>query len=182
MTILLWIHHDNIIPNGIEYHILPYESGNLCILDVSSLSVMNESKSLWLLLNFLSLSAGLLVEKSEDDQTFTRLQFLEQTMSLFHNEMNIVKSTINFPPLLLYSAAPLGAKESKKVMDTFLKPENGFSEEISKKNALRGIIDSLFHSKDLISPDSHVNDPVQLISSPNFGKRFACLIDLLIVL
>jgi hypothetical protein len=160
----------------IESHLLPSSNETLCILDISQFVHSTDSDSLWLLLNLFSLSSGLLLEKTQDDSIFLQLHFLEQFLSLFHNEMGALKSTIPFPSLLFYSSSPLSVKDAKKVLENFVKPESGFSEDISQRNVLKGILDSLFHSKEFLSPDAGVPNKLELFSSPNFTKRFVCLL------
>jgi hypothetical protein len=173
MIIFLWIHSNHSpITTGIDSHLLPSSNGNLIILDISQFVHSTDSDSLWFLLNLFSLSSGLLLEKSQDETIFPQLHFLEKFLSLFHHEMGTLKSAISFPSLLFYSSSPISIKDSKKLLETFLKPENGFSEEISQKNSLKGILDSIFHSKEFLSPETLIQDPFQLFSSPNFIKRF----------
>jgi hypothetical protein len=165
--------------SGIEVKLLPSANGTLCILDISPLVTFTDSDSLWFLVNLLSLSSALLVEKSSNDDaaTFLQFQFLEQVLTLFHDEIGNIKSSVTFPPLLFYSASPISPKDSKKFLEIFFKPENGFTEEISRKNSLRGMIDSLFHSRELLSPEDQTQqNPLHLFTTPNFMKRFPILI------
>lgn len=91
--------------------------------------------------------------------------------------MGTIKAAITLPPLILYSSTPVNAKDSKKLLETFLKPESGFSEDISHRNSIRGIVDSLFHSREILSPDTILSNPtVDLFTSSNFVKRYILII------
>jgi hypothetical protein len=167
--------------SGIEVMLLPSTTNQtICILDISCLVTSTDSDSLWFLVNLLSLSSALLVEKSSHDETaatattLLQFQFLEQVLFLFQNEMGNMKSAVTFPPLLFYSLTPISTKDSKKFLEIFFKPESGFTEEISRKNALRAIVDSLFHSREIMTPETSEGpqDPRHLFTTGNFQKRF----------
>lgn len=135
---------------GVPIHILDGSPQSTCVINLGPLLTSGNEERNMLALNILSLSSLVVFEKVEG-QSLSQFDFLRRILDVFGGDLNSLKSSLAIPPLVLFShSGHVSAKESKKMLETYLAPEVGFSEEIGNRNLIRNVINTLFESREAI--------------------------------
>ena len=162
---------------GGESCVVPYEvqkganGRSFCMIDITPLvsggkSVAGKegggqgglSTPLTTVCNLLSLSSGLFVQLDVDDNnnTIEKLSFFNELFEHFDNHISALQSSVCIPVIHHYTVGDgLSTKASKRAVEKLLQPENGFSEEIGKRNCTRKVLSSLSCHKDLVQLHKH---------------------------